>query len=190
MEELYNRFAKPVIDNLPVAELGNSHIIKILASVESDTSRSKLKSVLAIFIQWLVQQSLIDPDRLNINWRVINGMLPKTTQASRNYPRVAIADIPRFIAYALKPRETFRDNLIGLSLALVTLTAQRAGPIFSPDTTPIGDDATKFCHWEDVDFSSAVLPIPATYMKVSQWLQPSTFSSAAFQRSLMVSQQN
>lgn len=92
MEELYNRFAKPVIDNIPVAELGNSHIIKILASVESDTSRSKLKSVLSIFIQWLVQQSLIDPDRLNINWRVINGMLPKTTQASRNYPRVAIAD--------------------------------------------------------------------------------------------------
>ena len=41
-------------------------------------------------------------------------------------------------------------------------------PIFSPDTTPIGDDATKFCHWEDVDFSSAVLSIPATYMKVSQ----------------------
>ena len=168
MEELYNRFAKPIIDNLPVAELGNSHIIKILASVESDTSRSKLKSVLSIFIQWLVQQSLIDPDRLNINWRVINGMLPKTTQASRNYPRVAIADIPRFIAYALKPRETFRDNLIGLSLALVTLTAQRAGPIFSPDTTPIGDDATKFCHWEDVDFNSAVLSIPAAYMKVSQ----------------------
>ena len=54
MEELYNRFAKPVIDNLPVAELGNSHIIKILASVESDTSRSKLKSVLSIFLQWLV----------------------------------------------------------------------------------------------------------------------------------------
>lgn len=168
MEELFDRFALPIIGELPVAELGNSHIIKILSSIESDASRVKLKAVLSILVQWLVQQSLLDPDRLNINWRVINGMLPRSTKASNSYPRVGIADIPRFIAYALRPRETFRDNILGTSLAFLTLTAQRAGPIFSPDTAPIGDNVNLFCHWENVDFEAGILSIPSAYMKVSQ----------------------
>ena len=80
----------------------------------------------------------------------------------------AVSDIPRFFAYALKPRTNFRDSLIGLSLVLVTLTAQRAGTIFCPDTLPEGDRADLFCHWHNVDFESAVLTIPASHMKISQ----------------------
>lgn len=168
MEVLFEQYAQPVIGTLPVVEISNTHFIRILSDVRSDTSRVKLKAVLSTFIKWLVQQSFIDPDCLNINWSVINSMTPRNTQASQNYPRVAVADIPRFIAYALRPRSNFRDNLIGCSVALVTLTAQRTGTIFCPDTAPIGDKADLFCHWEDVDLESAVLTIPSAYMKVSQ----------------------
>lgn len=168
MENLFDQFAAHVLDDLPVTEIKNSHVIQILSGIQSDTSRIKLKAVISLFIKWLIQQNLLNPDRLNINWAVINSMTPRDTKASNNYPRVAVADIPRFITFALKPRSNFRDKLIGLSLVLVTLTAQRTGTIFSPDTTPTGDSASLFCHWENVDFDSAVLTIPASYMKISQ----------------------
>ena len=168
MEYLFDKYAQPIIGNLPVAEIANSHIIQILSSVSSDTSRIKLKAVLSLLIKWLVQQNLLNPDSLNINWPVINSLAPRDTKAAQNYPRVAVPDIPHFFAYALKPRTNFRDSLIGLSLVLVTLTAQRAGTIFCPDTAPDGDRADLFCHWHNVDFESAVLTIPASHMKISQ----------------------
>lgn len=168
MEYLFDKYAQPIIGNLPVAEIANSHIIQILSRVSSDTSRINLKAVLSLLIKWLVQQNLLNPDNLNINWPVINSLAPRDTKAAQNSPRVAVSDIPRFFAYALKPRTNFRDSLIGLSLVLVTLTAQRAGTIFCPDTLPEGDRADLFCHWHNVDFESAVLTVPASHMKISQ----------------------
>lgn len=168
MEVLFDQYAQPVIGSIPVSEISNSHLIKILSQVPGDTSRIKLKAVLSLFLKWLTQRSFLDPDQLHINWSVINHMIPRDTQASKNYPRVAVADIPRFISYALELQNNFRDHLSGLSIAFLTLTAQRAGTMFGPDTTPLGDNIHLFCHWEDVDFESATLTIPASHMKISQ----------------------
>lgn len=168
MENLFERYAQPVLGDLPVSDISNTHLIQILSNIESDTSRIKLKSVLSIFIKWLIQQSLLNPDQLNLSWSVINSMTPRETKATENCPRVAVAEIPRFVTYALRERDNFRDRLIGLSTVFVTLTAQRVGSIFSPDTPPIGNKIHLFCHWENVDWNASVLNIPSSYMKVSQ----------------------
>ena len=81
MEYLFDKYAQPIIGTLPVAEIANSHIIQILSRVSSDTSRTKLKAVLSLLIKWLVQQNLLNPDSLNINWPVI---------VARQHPQVEI----------------------------------------------------------------------------------------------------
>lgn len=167
MENLFEQYAAGVIGNLPINKITNSDIIKILSPIDGDASRQKTKAVVAIFLQWLVVQGMLDPDKLNIRWDTINKSLPAITKISKNYPRLAIEDVPRFVAYALRPRTSFKDNLICTSLVLLLLTGQRSGQIFSPDTTPVGDNLLKFCHWRDIDLQKRIWTVPAEYMKIS-----------------------
>lgn len=168
METLYHRFAAPVIDELPVTEISNSSLISILASISSETSRSKAKAMLSILIQWLIQKGMLDPDRTTINWQIITRSLPKASTLSKHYPRLAVEDIPRFVAYSLRSHGNFRDDLLGTYLTLLTLTAQRSGQIFSPDTTPDDNCIKLFSHWQDLDLNAQIWLFPPEYMKISQ----------------------
>lgn len=167
MENLFSRFAVPVIGTMPVSQISNSHIIAILSSIKGDASRTKAKAMLSILIRWLIQKGLIDPDAISIDWIIINRSLPEINKVSVHYPRVAFADAPRFFAYVLKRRDNFRDNLLGLTLALVALTVQRAGQFLCPDTRPEPDELLRFSHWRDIDLEAGVWTIPAPFMKVS-----------------------
>lgn len=167
MENLFSRFAVPIIGSVQVNQISNSHIIAILASIEGNASRTKAKAMLSILLQWLIQKGMIDPDATNINWDIINRSLPRINKISTHYPRLPFADAPRFFAYALKRRNNFRDNLLGLALALVALTAQRAGQFLCPDPLPTPDALTRFCHWRDIDLEAGIWTVPAEAMKVS-----------------------
>lgn len=167
MENLFEQYAAAVIGTLPVNEIRNSHIIKILSGINTEASRTKTKAVVSLFLQWLIFNGVLDPDALHIDWTTINKALPKITKVSNNYPRLAIEDVPRFVACALRPRKHFLDNIACVSLVLLLLTAQRSGQIFCPDTIPDNDFIAKFCHWEDIDMQKRIWTVPAEYMKIS-----------------------
>jgi integrase len=169
MEYQYQKFIAPVIGNLQPMEIANRHIITILSSItDSETTRTKTQAVLSLLLQWLVTQNYIDVDESRINWQLIRKALPPCTSTSKNYPRMAIEDVPRFVALALSPQETDYDTITGIAAVLLLLTAQRAGNFLEMDSQPTGEASGWFSKWRDIDLQRRVWTIPPECLKISR----------------------
>jgi integrase len=168
METHYTNYIRPVIGMLPPDKITNDEVHKILASIQdSATTRKKTKDVMSLMYKWFVNAGYLPLSKSNLDWEGIKGALLPCSSVARNYPRLALADVPRFVAMVLEPVETDRDFMTSCATLLLLLTAQRCGSLLCPDRTPVGDALQRFAKWRDIDFEKKIWTIPAECLKVT-----------------------
>lgn len=174
LSNLYERFAQPVIGQLPPGDIRNSHIIRILTeTVYSATTRTRMKAMLSHLIMWCVTKGLINPDENRVDWRLINSLTPECTSTEQHHASVAINDIPRLVQMTMEIATSDSANLrkkqTALALVLTILTAQRVGNFLETDGQQIGtEESSWYSHWKDVDLEAKVWTIPPQCLKISR----------------------
>ena len=155
-------FAFPIIGKLPVNEIDNTHVLKVLEQ------RVKAQRGFPAGVFWNVRRETASRVRQRIeavlNWCVVRGhrtgdnparwqgflqhALPKNGQAQvEHHPALPFGDLPAFMADL---RE--RDGIAAQALQFCILTAARTGEIIG---------AT----WDEIDLDNATWTVPAGRMK-------------------------
>lgn len=174
LSNLYERFAQPVIGQLPPGDIRNSHIIRILTeTVYSATTRTRMKAMLSHLIMWCVTKGLINPDDNHVDWRLINSLVPECTSVEQHHASVPVTSIPRLVQMAMEIATSKNNNLrkkqTALALVLTILTAQRVGSFLETDGQQIGtEESSWYSHWKDVDLAAKVWTIPPQCLKISR----------------------
>jgi integrase len=168
MEAHYQKYIKPVIGMLPPNKITSQEVAQILSSItNSENTRKKTKDVLSLMHSWFTVRGYIRLDESIIDWRRVKSVLPPCTSVAKKFPRLAIEDVPRFVAMVLQPAASDRDFMTACATLLLLLTAQRCGSLLCPDRTPEGDALQRFSKWKDIDFERRIWSIPPECMKVT-----------------------
>jgi len=146
-------YVYPVIGDLPVAEVGTAHVLKILEPIwkgKAETAsriRGRIETVLDSAKARGYRQGE-NPAR----WRGhLAQILPARTKLSRGHHKaISYEQVPAFVRALHK-----RDAVAALALEFTILTAARSGEVIG---------AT----WAEVDLDKAIWTIPADRMKAAK----------------------
>jgi integrase len=146
-------YVYPVIGDLPVADVGTAHVLKILEPIWKDKAetasrvRGRIETVLDSAKARGYRESE-NPAR----WRGhLAQILPARTRLSRGHHKaIAYEQIPAFVA---KLHE--REAVAALALEFTILTASRSGEVIG-------------AKWSEVDLDKALWIVPAARMKAGK----------------------
>ncbi len=146
-------YVYPVIGDMPVADVGTAHVLKILEPIWQDKPetasriRGRIETVLDA-AKAREYRSGENPAR----WRGhIAQILPARSRLTRGHHKaIAYADLPAFM-----PQIRARDALAALALEFVILTAARTSEVLG-------------AQWHEVDLDKALWTIPAGRMKAGK----------------------
>lgn len=146
-------YVYPVIGELPVAEVGTEHVLKILEPIWQD--KPETASRIRGRIETVLDSARARGFRSGENparWRGhLAQILPARTRLSRGHHKaMAYDDIPAFIA-ALRQREA----MAALALEFTILTAARSGEVLG-------------AQWNEIDSAAGVWSVPAQRMKAGR----------------------
>ena len=169
MQNLYESYLSEVLGDLEPKAVKNSHVIRALSGItHSETTRKKTKSELSLMMKWFVASGYIDADELHLDWGLINASLVPCNSVRKNYPRLSIEDVPRFVADLVRKHATDYETITTYATLLFLLTAQRVGNFLDYDQPLVGVTASRFSTWADVDFDRKIWTIQPECMKVTQ----------------------
>jgi len=149
-----NRYADPIIGDLPVAELELSHILEVLkpiweAKTETATRvRQRIESIIA----WATvsgYRSGENPARWkgNLEYTLPN---PSKLRKTRHFPALPWHQVGEFVAELRR-----REGMAAKALEFLILTAARSGEV-------------RLAVWDEIDLESALWTIPGERMKAGR----------------------
>src|SRR6185369_1051881 len=146
-------YVYPVIGELPVADIGTPHVLKILEPIWK--AKAETASRVRGRIETVLDAAKARGYRAGENparWRGhIAQILPARSRLTRGHHKaIPYGDIPDFVAKLRK-----REAVAALALEFAVLTAARTGEVIG---------AT----WDEVDLEKAVWTIPAARMKAGR----------------------
>lgn len=146
-------YAYPVIGELPVADVGTAHVLKILEPIwkgKAETA-SRVRGRIETVLDSAKARGYRDGEN-PARWRGhLAQILPARTRLSRGHHRaMPYEDVPAFVQ-SLRDREA----VAALALEFTILTAARSGEAIGAS-------------WSEVDLEKAVWTIPADRMKAAK----------------------
>lgn len=146
-------YVYPVIGDMPVADVGKSHVLKVLEPIwkAKPETASRIRGRIETVIDAATARELRTGEN-PARWRGhLAHVLPKRSRLSRGHHRaLPYADLPAFVE---KLRS--RKAMAALALEFTILTAARTGEVIG---------AT----WEEIDFVKKVWTVPAHRMKAGR----------------------
>jgi integrase len=146
-------YVYPVIGDLPVAEVGTAHVLKILEPiwrVKAETA-SRVRGRMETILDTAKARGYRDGEN-PARWRGhIEQILPARSRLTRGHHKAMPYDaIPAFVGALQR-----RDAVAALALEFTILTAARTGEVIG-------------ANWGEVDLEKAMWTIPASRMKATK----------------------
>lgn len=146
-------YVYPVIGDLPVAEVGTAHVLKILEpiwKVKAETA-SRVRGRMETILDTAKARGYRDGEN-PARWRGhIEQILPARSRLTRGHHKAMPYDaIPAFVGALQR-----RDAVAALALEFTILTAARTGEVIG-------------ANWGEVDLEKAMWTIPASRMKATK----------------------
>jgi integrase len=146
-------YVYPVIGELPVAEVGTAHVLKILEPIwkaKAETA-SRVRGRMETILDAAKARGYRDGEN-PARWRGhIAQILPSRSRLTRGHHKaMAYEAIPAFVGALHK-----REAVAALALEFTILTAARTGEVIG-------------AKWDEVDLDKAIWTIPASRMKAGK----------------------
>lgn len=149
-----NRYAIPLIGDLPVDEIELTHILAVLEPIwaEKTETATRLRQRLENILNWATVSGYRSGDN-PARWRGhLDAVLPKPSKIRKktHFPALPWQDIGTFMKALRK-----RSGMAARALEFAILTAARSGEI-------------RFATWDEIDLDGKVWTIPAERMKAGR----------------------
>ena len=149
-----NRYAIPLIGDLPINEIELPHVLAVLEPVwtEKTETATRLRQRLESILAWATVSGYRKGDN-PARWKGhLDAVLPKPTKVRKrkHFPALSWQDIGSFMKDLRK-----REGMGARALEWIILTACRSGEV-------------RFATWDEIDLDSKVWTIPAERMKAGR----------------------
>ena len=152
-ENTLSTYVYPIIGDMPVAEVGKAHVLKILEPIwkAKPETASRIRGRIETVIDAATARELRTGEN-PARWRGhLAHVLPKRSRLTRGHHRaLPYAGLPAFVE-----KLQSRKAMAALALEFTILTAARTGEVIG---------AT----WDEIDFAKKVWTIPAHRMKAAR----------------------
>ena len=145
---LLERFALPVVGDLPVADITRAHLYAVLAGCPHRTSRDRLAAIVGAVMSWAVGAGFRDDDPT----AAAVAALPRRAARVEHHAAIAWRDLPGALRQV---RSCGAQPAVRLAWEMVALTACRTAEV-------------RGMAWTEADLHSAVWTIPAERYKTGR----------------------
>lgn len=149
-----NRYASPLIGNLPVSEIEHGHIMQILEPIWTTKTETatRVRQRIEAVLKWAKVGGFREGDN-PAQWKdKLEFALPRASKIRKhiNYPALPWQEVPAFMADL---RE--RDGMGARALELIILTAARSGEV-------------RLAVWSEFDLQARLWVVPADRIKAGK----------------------